>query len=203
MIYFITSRGSYILFKLFFSLKVSGMENVPKDRSFLIASNHVSHLDPIIFGAICKHKLFFMAKEELFKNRLFAWYLRKLNIYPIKRESSDSSALREAVRRLKKGQGVIIFPEGTRSKDGKIQEGKTGISVLSAITNVAVVPCYIKGTYEIFPSGSKWLHKGKMSVYFGKPLEPLVVNHKERKVQYYEFAQKVMTAIKLLKEKAK
>lgn len=202
MIYWITSFGAYLILKIFFSLKITGLKNIPLKGPFIIACNHASYLDPVIIGSIRRRKINFMAKEELFKNKFFAWCMDKLNCFPLKRYNSDSRALREAIRRLKKGGGLAVFPEGTRSEDGSIKEGKIGVSVLSFITKACVIPCYVKGSYEVWPSSSRFLQKGRLSIFLGRPLQPPLVREKTKKSDYYEFAQKVMSNIKALKEKA-
>jgi len=201
MIYHITSFTAYLILKIFFSLKVTGLENIPLKGPFIIACNHASYLDPIIIGSLRRRRASFVAKEELFKNKFFAWYLNKLNVFPLKRYSSDSRTLRGAVRRLKKGGGFVIFPEGTRSDDGSIREGKIGVSVLSFITKACVIPCYVGGSYQVWPSNSRFLHRGKLTIIFGQPLQPPLVRKDTKKLDYYEFAQKVMSQIKALKEK--
>ncbi|MFH0731945.1 MAG: lysophospholipid acyltransferase family protein [Candidatus Omnitrophota bacterium] len=202
MIYYLTKKAAYFFFKIFYSLKVSGQENMPKKGPFVIVCNHVSNLDPILIGAVYKGRLSYVAKEELFKNRFIRWYYKKLSIFPIKRGLSDSAAMRGAIRRLKKGGGMVIFPEGTRSADDNISEGKTGISVLSSITKAKVVPCYVKGTHRIMPRKTHHLNKGKVSLVFGEPFGPLRVGEGTKKADYYNFAQEVMSRIKALKEKA-
>lgn len=200
MIYWFTRYAAYLILKIFFSLKIKGLENIPRKGAFIIASNHTSNLDPIAVGASCNRKVNFMGKEELFKNKIFASYLNKLNVFPLRRYASDSRALREAIRRLKNDAGLLLFPEGTRSKDGDIKEAKIGVSVLSVTARAPVVPCYIKGSNKIWPSKSHFFHKGKLQVLYGRPLLPPVVKKDAKKENYYEFAQVVMSHIKTLKE---
>ncbi|UCH12428.1 MAG: 1-acyl-sn-glycerol-3-phosphate acyltransferase [Candidatus Omnitrophota bacterium] len=202
MIYWITVYVVYWLFKIFFSLKVKGLENIPSKGTFIIACNHASYLDPMVVGCSSRRKINFLAKEELFKNKFFSWYLKKLNVSPLKRYSSDSRALMGAIRKLRKGKGLVIFPEGTRSNDGSIREGKIGVSVLSFITKAPVTPCYVKGGYDIWPPNSHFFHKGKLAIFLGKPLGLSLVREGRKKEDYYEFAQKIMSHIKALKDKA-
>ena len=202
MIYTITKSSAYLLFKIFFSLQVKGLKNLPENGAFIIASNHASNLDPIVIAAACKRKINFMAKEELFKNKFFTWYLRKLSIFPLRRQVSDSRALREALRRLKAGGGIGVFPEGTRTNDGTLKEGKIGVSVLSFIAKAPVIPCYVGGSYDILPSGRSFPQKGKLTISFAGPMPSPVVNESRKKLDYYEFAQRVMSRIKALKEES-
>ncbi len=200
MIYYISRTAVFLFLKIFFSLKIKGLDNIPKRGKFIIASNHASYLDPLAAGSACKRNIYYMAKEELFRNKFFAWYLNKINVFPVRRYVNDPRALREAIRKLKKGQGLMVFPEGTRTKDGQLQEGKIGISVLSYLANAPVVPCYVKGSFDIWPKDASLRYKGKISVLYGEPIQPLFINEDTKKSDYAEFAAKVMSSIKSLKE---
>lgn len=200
MIYDITKFLFFLFLKIFFSLQMHGRENIPRDGAFIIASNHASYLDPFAAGIGCRQRINFMAKEELFKNRFLGWYLGKLHVFPLKRDTGDTKALKEAFRRLRKAEGLMIFPEGTRSEDGQIKEGKLGISILSHMAKAPVIPCYIGGSFNIWPSNGPFSLKGKLNIYYGKPLEPLAVGENTKKADYYNFAQKVMSSIKSIRD---
>ena len=178
MIYYITSSICYLVFKIFFSLKVAGLGNIPLKGPFIIACNHASYIDPVIIGGLKIRKISFMAKEELFKNKFFAWYLSKLHIFPLRRYSGDSRALRGAIRRLKKGGSLLIFPEGTRSRDGKLQEFRRGGFFLAQTSQSAIIPISLEGTYELMPKGSFFVKKGKIKVFF-HPAVSVLGNRKE------------------------
>ena len=119
-----------------------------KDTALMIVSNHISYLDPPIVGAsVIRRELNFMAKGELFSNPLFVWILRKINVFPVNRRKVDRSSLEKALNILRTGQGLVIFPEGTRrkQKDGKLNPGKVGVGMIAAKTNPTILPVYISG----------------------------------------------------------
>ncbi len=161
---------SEMIFRIFFRLKAYGLENIPHSGGFILASNHVSNFDPVLAGVLIKRELDFIAKEELFKNRFFGWYLKKLNAHPIKRGDADISTIKLAEKLLLSGRGIVIFPEGTRSLDGRIQEPRNGIGFIVARTSAPVIPVYIKGAFDAFPKGAKFPKIVPLSVRYGKPL---------------------------------
>ena len=133
-------------FHIYFRIKVIGKENIPKEKgAFIIASNHVSNNDPPMVGVVFKKKYTFMAKEELFNvNPIFTWMIKKLGAFPVKRGSKDTAALDEAIESLKNGRTFVIFPEGTRSKNGELGKPKSGVSLIAARAKVPVVPVFVK-----------------------------------------------------------
>jgi 1-acyl-sn-glycerol-3-phosphate acyltransferase len=179
-------------FIFFMKLDIKGSENVPKKGGFILVSNHVSNLDPIVLGLACPGNLNFMAKEELFSNPFFGKILRLVNCFPLKRKGADLGAIREAIRRVNRGGGLLIFPEGTRSVDGKLGKGQEGVGFLVDKLNVPVIPAFVKGTLEAMPKGAVFPCPIKISVTFGKQI-PL-----ERRVAYSDVAATVMQAIKQL-----
>jgi 1-acyl-sn-glycerol-3-phosphate acyltransferase len=179
-------------FLFYMRLEIKGKENVPKNEGFILVSNHVSNLDPIALGLACPGNLNFMAKEELFSNPFFGWILRKVNCFPLRRKGADLAAIRDAMRRVNRGGGLLIFPEGTRSADGKLGKGQEGVGFLVDKLNVPVIPAYVSGTLEAMPKGRAFARPIKISVRFGKQI-PL-----ERRVAYSDVADKVMQAIKQL-----
>lgn len=125
---------------IFCGWKISGLENVPKEGGFILASNHSSNLDPVIMGCVCPRKVCYLAKEELFINPISRWVCTQLGAFPIKRGAGDRGAIRESLKILGSGFGFGIFPEGTRSKDGKLGEGKPGIAMIALKAKVPIIP---------------------------------------------------------------
>ena len=134
------------LFHVCFRIQIVGKENIPEEKGgYIIASNHVSNNDPPMVGVVFKGKYTFMAKEELFKkNRIFTYLITKLGAFPVKRGSKDMSVLNNAVDSLKQGRIFVIFPEGTRSKNGELGKPKSGVSLIAAKAKAPVVPVFIK-----------------------------------------------------------
>lgn len=155
---------------LFLKMETIGVENIPSKGAFILAGNHVSYLDPVFFGMFCPRPLCYLAKIELFKNPIFGWVLRKVNAFPLKRDSSDVGAIKEALRQLKHGKAVILFPEGTRSSDAGLKKGLAGVGFLARKAEVSVVPAFIRGTDKALPKGARFIKRAHITVVYGKPI---------------------------------
>ena len=148
-------------------MKVTGRENIPKHGGFILACNHTSYLDPVIFGIACPMPLNFMARDTLFKNKLFGWMLKHVNAFPLKRNSADIGAIKEALARLNNGGVILLFPEGTRSTDGKVAEGLEGVGFLARKSRVPVIPAFVLGTEKAMPKGAKFIKPARLCIVFG------------------------------------
>jgi 1-acyl-sn-glycerol-3-phosphate acyltransferase len=124
---------------------VFGKKHIPKVGGFILASNHVSYLDPIALGVSSPRKLNYMARHDLFFNHWFSWLLSSVGSFPVKRDSADTSAIKEAMRRLTNGEPLVLFPEGSRRFNGKSSEPQPGIGFLASKLNIPVIPAFIKG----------------------------------------------------------
>lgn len=132
--------------KIRFRTNVHGKENIPKDSvkgGFIVACNHQFYSDPPTVAAFIRGRFSFMAKSELFKNKAMAWLIRCCGAFPVVRGANDDSAIERAVSDLKSGKIFVIFPEGTRSKDGKIARGRSGISIIASMSGAPVLPVCI------------------------------------------------------------
>lgn len=146
---------------LLFRPKVKGKENIPMEGSIIIYSNHTSIFDPIILGCLLPRKIYFMAKQELFKFNFIGALLKKLGAFPVKRGAADISAIKTALRLLRNGKVFGIFPEGTRSKSGNMQNFTHGVAAIAHKSRAVVVPASIIGSYKLFRS---------IQVIIGEPL---------------------------------
>jgi len=181
------------LFKLFFRMKVRGAENIPKRGGFILASNHVSFLDPLALGAASGRNLDFMARESLFKIPVFGSLIKAVDAFPVKRDSADKRALKEAMRRVKAGRALTLFPEGTRQDtDGAFAEPAAGIGFLAARLAVPVIPTFISGTEKALPRHAKFIRRARVSVSFGKQISM------EGSLQYQDIASRIMEHIRHL-----
>lgn len=154
------------LLKCWFNLKFEGKENVPRDGSNIFASNHRSMLDPVLVELQCRVPNSFMAKEELFeKNKAFVGLIKFWGAFPIARGKGDMDAIKLSFEKLESGRNLLIFPEGTRSLDGKVGRGKTGVALIAAVAQCPVVPVGIN--FE-----GKLKFRRKIVVRFGKPISP-------------------------------
>lgn len=161
-------KGLYFLAKIIYfaayNVKVEGKENLPQKAGFIIASNHRTFADPPLLAvtSMCA-KFSFVAKEELFRNRFFGWFIRKLGAFPVERGRGDMKVISDSVERLGEGRNLVIFPEGTRSLDGKLGRGKTGVALIAAKSKAEIVPAAI-----IF--NGKLRFRKKVIVRYGKPI---------------------------------
>lgn len=192
MVYTICRGLCLIILKIFCRMRVCGKENIPQKGGFLLASNHTSYLDPVIISCVCRRKLNFMAKEELFSRPLFSRFLYLLGIFPVKRGTADLSALKEAMRRLKEGKGLVLFPEGSRNPGGEPIAPQPGVGFLAAKINVPVIPVFIQGSEQALPRGAKFLKPTMIRVFFGKEI-PI-----ERRMPYQDTASDIMANIRRL-----
>jgi 1-acyl-sn-glycerol-3-phosphate acyltransferase len=171
MLYYIAKAICWLLMKVFWQMKVIGMDNIPKKGGLIIASNHVSYLDPIVIGTSIKRKISFIAKKEVFNNIFSNFVIKKLNAFPVDREKIDILALKKVINLLQKGKVLGLFPEGTRSLNGELQELKLGVIKIAMKTGVPIVPVNIIGTHKIYPHGKIFpvLFKYKIIVHYGIP----------------------------------
>lgn len=139
----------WTLARLFFRLKVIGASNVPREGGVIVAANHNSYFDIPLLGCALARRADNIAKAELFQNRLVGAFFRMLGGFPVRRGAIDRQALSEAIRRLRKGRLLAMYPEGTRSRDGRLQPPKPGVGMLVAQSGAKVVPAYIRGTAPV------------------------------------------------------
>ena len=178
------------LFKIVFRTKVFGVENIPAEGGFILAANHLSNWDPPFLATFIDRKVCYMAKEELFKNPIFAAAIRNLNVFPIKRGAADSAAIKHAVKITKSGKCLGIFPEGTRSKTGLMGKAETGVALIAAMTKVPVIPALIVGTNKIFSKDEKL---PQLFVAYGKPMK--YSGSAKDKEALEDFSQSIMNEI--------
>lgn len=151
--------------RIAFNLHCEGRENIPKNEAVIYASNHRTNADPPILGCVARGTLSFMAKEELFRNKLFGGLIKALGAFPVSRGKGDTGAIDRSLENLKNGKCLIIFPEGTRSKDGKVGRGHSGAALIAARSGAKIVPvgvCF----------GEKLKFRTRVTVKFGEPIDP-------------------------------
>jgi len=171
MFYYVVRALCWLLLKIFWQMKVEGFENIPKKGAVIIASNHVSYLDPAVLVASLNRKIYFITKKEVFKNTFVSFLLKNLNAFSVDRENVDILAFKKAINILREEKVLGIFPEGTRSSNGELQELKLGVIKIAMKTGVSILPVGIIGTHKIYPRGIKFpiLFKHKIIVKYGAP----------------------------------
>jgi len=154
--------------RLCFRLKFYGLENVPKQGGFLLTSNHQSFMDPVLCGIQLKRVLCFLARDTLFKSRLFGGLIRSVNSIPVRRGEADTAAMKAIIDKLNQGRGVCMFPEGTRTEDGRISELKPGFGLLCRRGHAAILPTVVDGAFECWPRDKKLPKFGaEISICYG------------------------------------
>lgn len=147
-----------------------------------MAANHASYFDPPVLGGVSTRRVRFMAREGLFNIPVFRTFIKMFS-FPVRRDKPHPSAIKEAVRRLRRGELIVMFPEGRRSVDGSLLGAKRGLGVIAAMSRVPVVPTFIKGTEKALPVGARFPRPSKITVRFGAPL---VMHQGETEKQFQE-----------------
>lgn len=166
------------LLRLLFRPRIEGMENIPEEGAAIVAGNHLSFSDHFLMPAILPRRITFLAKAEYFtgtglKGRLTAAFFHSIGQIPVDRSGGKAgeSAIREGMKVLGKGELLGIYPEGTRSHDGRLYKGKVGVATMAIRAGVPVIPCAMIGTYEIQPTGRRLPRIKPVRIRFGEPLE--------------------------------
>ncbi len=164
MSFYVFSRAVvHVIAKIRYRLRFEGLENIPQEGGFILCSNHISLFDPILIAIRVKPQCFFMAKEELFENKFVGAVIRALGAFPVSRGKGDTSAIDRAVDIVNNKQVLAIFPEGHRSKDGKLLKLKSGAVVIAAQTGGTILPCVVK-------KGPRKFLRHSLTVRYGKPI---------------------------------
>ena len=195
MIYYISRYILWVFFKIFFRYKAVYTKRIPKKGSFIIASNHLSFLDPAAVGLITKRGVSFLARASLFNNGLFAWWAKRVGVIPISRGRLDLGAIRGSLKSLGKGRIVALFPEGTRSKDGSIQDPKSGVGFLAVKAGVPVVPILITGSDKALPMYGMFIRLKPIEVRVAEPVLPEGFLQKNGEYNYQALSKEVMKRI--------
>jgi 1-acyl-sn-glycerol-3-phosphate acyltransferase len=170
MFYAVVRMFVLIFFSLYNRLSVRWMEPLPRAGNVIVASNHCSNLDPLLVGAVFPRCLRYFAKEELFRPFLLGTLIRTLGAVPVSRSDSAAAAgaLKGFLRLLEAGSDVLIFPEGSRSQDGKLLPLEGGVGLISAHSKTDILPVFVKGSYEAMPPGAVLIKPIKITVTFGR-----------------------------------
>jgi 1-acyl-sn-glycerol-3-phosphate acyltransferase len=180
--------------KVAFDFKVYGRENLIEDGAAILASNHQSYLDPPCIGMACRNDIYYLARNTLYQRPLIGPLLKRLNTVPVDRDRGDVSSIKTIIRLLRSGHRVIIFPEGTRSSDGKLQPARAGLGMIIAKTLAPVVPIRVFGSFEALPRVGG-LKLRPVSVVVGKPMRFSEDDLKGDRDAYQKLSNQVMEKI--------
>ena len=168
--YAVSYQFSKFVGQALFDLRIYGQENIIEEGPALLAMNHQSFLDPPFAGISCQRPIHYLARKTLFDIPVVGWILRRINVLGVDREGSDVAALKAVMRILRSGGCTIVFPEGTRTRDGSLQPAKPGAGFIIAKTLAPVVPMRIFGAFEAFPRDAKIPRMTPVTIVAGKPI---------------------------------
>lgn len=154
------------------SLRCEGRHYLPRHGALLVCSNHQSHLDPVLVGLLFNQRLNYLARKTLFRSTLFRWLIQYLDAIPIDREGAGLEGLKESLRRLRRGESLLVFPEGTRTHDGKVGPLQPGICVLARRSQAVVVPMALDGAFEAWPRTARGPKLARIHCCIGPPITP-------------------------------
>lgn len=187
MFYNIVIKLFSFFLKLFFRIKVSGLENIPMDNRLVICANHMSNWDPILISIVFPRQVHWMAKKELFRNKILSFLIRKLGSFSVDRKDSDITAIKNALRVLKNEKVLGIFPEGARVYNLDLSNAKAGISLLTIKAKSLVLPINIESTYKVF---------SRVNINIGKPMDLSDnFNKKLNNEEYLDISKDILKSI--------
>lgn len=190
-----------IFFKLFFQAAIRGEENIPSRGPVLIAPNHVSFLDPVAVGTAARRQLYYLARDDLFTIPFLGWLIKNLHAFPVKKDRPDPKAIKRVLQVLKRGNALLLFPEGTRSLNGKLLPGELGIGMLAWHSRATVIPVAIMGSERALPVDAKWIRREKIEVRFGKAISPEEFPKREKRRETYQaLSNMIMERVRELRD---
>ena len=201
--------GFRALYAVYFRWQVFNAERVPLTGPVILASNHASFLDPPLVGSGLHRPINYLARQNLFRYPGIGWLLRKWNSVPVDRDGGGAAGLKAILDRLLAGGAIILFPEGTRAKDGKLQPARSGIGLTVIKSDAVVIPVRTFGTFECYNRKLKLHLPKRLAVKYGEPMrfeklraEAKVCSKIRLKEIYQEVADEIMAAIAKLEPRA-
>lgn len=156
--------------KVFFRLRLEGREHEPARGPFIVAANHASAIDPPIVGIALRHQAVYMAKHELLQAPVLGPLLRSVGVFPVRRGEPDRKAIRRSLEVLDSGGVLVMFPEGTRSPDGRLRAPEPGAAMIALRTGAPVLPAAVINSHRILPKRARWPRLSQVIVRIGPPL---------------------------------
>jgi 1-acyl-sn-glycerol-3-phosphate acyltransferase len=200
--YFIGWCAFRTLYKFYFRWHVYNAERVPLEGAVILASNHASFLDPPLVGSGVRRGINYLARENLFRFPVMGWVLRQWQVVPVDRDGGGAAGLRAILDRLLTGGAIILFPEGTRTRDGRLQPARSGIGLTVIKSTAPVVPVRVFGTFQAYGRSMRFPRPRPVSVKYGQPMrfeqlsaEAKVCSKPRLKEIYQQVADDIMAAI--------
>jgi len=208
-VYWLGWTSFRVMYATYFRWRVFNPERVPTTGAVILASNHASFLDPPLVGSGLHRECTFLARDTLFRFAFTRWLLTKWQAVPIDREGSSASGMKKILGALEKGRAVILFPEGTRTRDGELQRVRSGVGLIAAKTDAPVVPVRVWGTFEAYGRHVKFPKPKQVTVKYGEPLyfhelraETKNCSKERLREIYQQIANEIMEAIARLEPHA-
>ncbi len=195
-----------VFFRVYFRLRISGAGQVPAEGPVILASNHASYVDPPMVGVGVERMCNYLARENLFRFPVFGWWLREVGVVPVDRDGGSAAGLRTILGRLRQGAAILLFPEGTRTRDGQLQPARRGIGLMVVKSGAPVVPVHVSGSYDAW-GRQYWLPRPhRVNIRFGALLrfeaqvaEAQTCSKERLKELYQEVSDQIMEAIASLR----
>ncbi|MCS7304358.1 MAG: 1-acyl-sn-glycerol-3-phosphate acyltransferase [Thermoguttaceae bacterium] len=173
LLYAIARRVCQVFAVGLYQVRYTGRENIPPEGGVLVVANHQSHFDPPLVGMGCMRELNYLARDSLFRVRPLRWIMELFDTIPIKRDGMGLEGIKETLRRLKQGEMVLMFPEGTRCWDGQVGPFRPGFTTLALRSGASILPVGIEGAYQVWPRWRRFPHLvGRIHVHYGPVLSP-------------------------------
>lgn len=172
LFYWVVRNTFRLILRLYNRCSVRWLEELDPHERMIVACNHASNLDPVIIGAFFPRRLRYFAKEELFRSWFLGTSIRALGAVPVSRadNASAASALKGFMKLYREGSDILIFPEGGRSLDGRLQPLEAGVALIAARERAPILPAFIHGSFDAMPPGLRFVRPSKIAVTFGRPL---------------------------------
>jgi 1-acyl-sn-glycerol-3-phosphate acyltransferase len=201
-VYFLGWCGYRAVYATYFRWRVFNAERVPMSGPVILASNHASFLDPPLVGAGLRRGISYLARESLFRFPGVGWVLRQCSAVPVDRDGEGAAGLKAILNRLLAGGAIILFPEGTRTRDGKLQPARSGIGLTVIKSDAVVVPVRVFGTYEAYGRHLRFPRPHRVAVKYGIPMrfealraEAKTCSKARLKEIYRQIADEIMASI--------
>ena len=187
------------IFTILYRVNVRGLDKIPRKGKYLICSNHISYLDPVLIGAYLPRFTYFMAKRELFSFSFISNLVTFFNAFPVSRDLIDRATFNTALKILKNENILCLFPEGTRSVDGKIGEGKKGVGLISFLSGAPIIPMVIIGSNKIIQKPHKRIFFPKIKMAIGDIIDTAkIIKENDRKDAIQIIVDETMRSLKRL-----
>ena len=170
MFYWFVKAIFHPFVSLYLGLTREGLEHLPRHGPAIVICNHASYIDPILLGSASPRPIHFIVLQWMYDLLPLRWFYWGMGTIPVRGEGQDSKGVKRALKVLSRGRVVGIFPEGTRSADGEIGDGRPGAAMIAALSGAPVIPAYIDGAHESLPVGGRFPSPVRVHVRFGGPL---------------------------------